>query len=66
MQPKLFASLLEAIEKWTESVCESEEWERLNIHYPQDGDELIAKGASAVFDAIVSSAREAEEEANNG
>ena len=61
MHPRLFASLLNAVEKWTASECESDEWTSDSPHWPDNGDLNMATAAALVYDTIVETTREAEE-----
>ena len=54
MHPKLFASLVEAIEKWSADACETPEWERLDIYWADNNEQSMATAAAAVFDTVAS------------
>jgi hypothetical protein len=59
MHSKLFASLEEAIDKWVESICESDEWEiTFDVSFfPPSGVNRMAKASAAVFDGMVDAGR---------
>jgi hypothetical protein len=62
MHPKLFASLHEAVEKWTDENCiESEGWP--HFHWPNGGDLMLTNAIANAFDIMVAAAQQAEENA---
>jgi hypothetical protein len=62
MHPKLFASLLKAIEDWSVSQCETREWNEDAPLWTKNADMNMAKAAAIVYDQLVESTREVEAE----
>jgi hypothetical protein len=63
MHPKLYASLHEAIAKWSDEHCDPGEDGWPNFHWPNGGDLMLTKAAAHAFDIMVESAQQAELEA---
>lgn len=55
MNPKMFAELFEAMNKFVEQNCESPEWEKTNFLSHENLELHMAKAAEIVFDATVES-----------
>lgn len=62
MKPKMFASLVEAIEKWVEKQAETKDWSDLDFWCYDNMELHMAKAASLVFDAGVETSKKIEEE----
>ena len=62
MHPKMFASLVDVIEKWSNDAVDMREWQNDNHWWPEDAALNMAKAAAIVYDATVSASNHAEEE----
>jgi hypothetical protein len=60
MDAKLYAGLVEKIQKWSDENCEEDWWPEIVIG--NDTVEMMAKSAACVFDACVESQRFGKEE----
>ena len=58
----MFVSLLKVIEDWTAEACETPEWIKDNMWWPEHGEMNMAKAAATVYDANVSASKRAEYE----
>jgi hypothetical protein len=61
MHPKLFASLHEAVEKWTDENTDNDGWP--NFHWPDGGDLMLTQAIANAFDIMVAASQQAEENA---
>ena len=57
MQPKMFANLFEAIEKFVEQNCETPEWEQEDMFAHENLVLQMAKAAELIFHAAAESSR---------
>lgn len=58
MHPKLFVSLYEAIQVWSDQNCGSDGWP--TFYWPNGGDLMLAKAVANTFDAMAESSKQAE------
>jgi hypothetical protein len=58
MHPKLFASLYEAVEKWSDDATDNEGWP--SFHWPDGGDLMLTKAIANAFDIMVEASQQAE------
>jgi hypothetical protein len=64
MQPKLYSKLYEAIEKFLNDNCETDEYQALDFYSPDNMGLHMTNAAATVFDGIVEASKFAEYEAS--
>ena len=62
MKPKMFAKLHEAMLKFVNQNCETDEWQQEDFLSPDDLELMMAKAAELVFDTAVQSSQYTERE----